>query len=200
MTTRPSPLEPPASKGAGFITVVSVLRETVPDALMTSYVASLPEATAALLRVPPIAMEWLPIEHFYAVIDHAQSVLYRGNANDVADLGYESIRRDLTALYRLLVRVSSVEAILSRTSRLWSAYNRNHGTVTVQMLSRTAADVAYEGIPPHAPAAFWAFQRGALRAVVEATGVRNVRARILSPPNASGACVLRISGDRDDQT
>jgi hypothetical protein len=194
--TAPS-TDPPASKGAGFTTVVAVLRESAPEARFEAYLASLPPATAALARTPPMAIAWLPIEHFYALIDRAQRVLLSHDPDGIAEVAYKSIGRDLNVLYRMFVRVSSVEGILSRTARLWDAYNRNHGTIAVTMRSRTSADVTYEGIPTYAPPAFWAFQRGALRAVIEATGVRNARARIVTPPTATTPCVVRLSGERD---
>ena len=193
-----APAGSPASKGAGFTTVLAVLRERVPAPRFDAFVASLPAGTAALVHAPPLAVAWLPIEHFYAVVAGAQRTLFDDSPEGVVELGYRSIGRDLNLLYRVLVRVSSVEAMLSRAARLWDTYNRNHGAISVQMRSRTVADVTYEGIPPHAPAAFWAYQRGALRAVVEATGLRNARVRVLVPPKGAAPCVvLRISADRE---
>lgn len=186
----------PSSKAAGFITVVNVLREECDPADFARYAAALPAATAALVEVAPMAIAWLPIDHFYALVDTAQAVLFGGKDERVVAVGHRSIGRDVGTLYRAFVRLASPEYVMSRTAQLWGAYNRDHGTVTVVMRSPTAADVTYAGIPPRAPAAFWAFQRGALRAVLEATGVRNVSTELIPPAAAGAPTTIRVAGVR----
>jgi hypothetical protein len=184
----------PSSKAAGFATVVSILRELADAPAFTRFTAALPVETAALIEVPPIAIEWLPIDHFYALVDTAERVLFAGDTSRVVDLGRRSIAHDLGTIYRAFIRLATPELTLTRTAKMWSAYNRDHGSLTVVMRGTDVADVTYDGIPSRAPGAFWNYQLGALRAVVEATGLHNVSTRMLAPAKGSTSRTIRIVG------
>ena len=85
---------------------------------------------------------------------------------------------DLRTIYKMFIRFLSPQFVIERGAKLWETYARNQGSVRAVADGPSAAIVTYEGLPPELVSPlFWAYQRGVLLGVMEATGMKQMRRR-----------------------
>src|SRR5262245_11843678 len=119
-------------KAAGLLSFLEVLREMAPPDRMDAFARELPAETAALLETPPFPTAWLPQRHFMRMLATAQRVLFDGALEPLQELGRRQIGRDLSTVYKLLVRmVTTPHGMADRAARIWGTYVRNGGELRV---------------------------------------------------------------------
>ncbi|MEW5852729.1 MAG: hypothetical protein AB2A00_28345 [Myxococcota bacterium] len=182
----------PESKAQALNNRVATLRTLVPAATMEALLAALPPDTAEILRNPPLAVTWLPSHHWARVVETAHKVVFAGDDAQVHRWGRTAMLSDLSTVFRLFLKLASPQFIARRASNLWDQYNRNHGRVHSREVDGSTVEAIYEGVGS-ANASFWLFQRGVVHAAVEASGVKDVEARIVSGGGASPSCTIRVS-------
>lgn len=170
----------PEGKGSGFNQAVQTLRRMVPAEAFERMVATLPEETAALVRRPPLSLAWIPTRHFTVLLRAAEAQLFGGNEALIADWGRQAVLGDLRTIYKMFVRFLSPQWVIERAARLWETYVRNQGRVEATPVGSAACEVRYSGLPAEVVSAgYWAYQRGALRGVMEATGMKQIDVELL---------------------
>ncbi len=181
------------SKAHGFNTTVAALRKMVDAAQFQATVAALPADTAHLTQYPPASMAWLPLRHFAALVDAAHAVGFVADLARVSELGRQAIGADLGSVYRVFIKIASPDFVIQRAAKLWSVYNRNNGALTTARKTANSVDLVYTGLH-HMSAALWAYQRGAILAVVDATRLSAPSVDFVDGNDRdSGASVLRVS-------
>jgi hypothetical protein len=164
----------PASKAAGFTTTTHTIREMASADAWERLLAALPEDTRALVHKPPLAVAWLDVHHFGALIDTALRVVFAGDEGALVVVGRRSIGKDLNTLYKMFIRLATPSFVIQRATKLWAQYNQEHGHMAAASLDMHSARITYSNIVIGSPA-FWAYQRGAILAAVDATGIKNAR-------------------------
>jgi hypothetical protein len=180
----------PESKAAGFNSTVATLREIVP-AQFEAIVTALPSETAELVRRPPLPVAWIHGRHVRAVLEAACRVAFGGDVRAVVDLSRRARIADMSSIYRFFVRLSSVEFALSRAAKMYTTYTRNNGDLAVTGRGEGFAEITFSGLSDPNPIA-WAYSEGAVRAVIELTGLKNGQVEAVRGGGKEPDCTFRI--------
>ena len=184
----------PESKGSGFSSAVSVLRKMTAPEAFEQMVATLPPETAELVRRPPLPVAWISSYHFQTLLTAVVRDLFGGDEKKLEDWGRQSLLADMRGIYKMFIRFLSPQFVIERGAKLWDTYTRNQGTARATAVGTAAADVFYTGLPADlCSPAFWAYQRGAVKGVMEATGYKTVTVETLDGGGSAGHATLRIS-------
>ncbi|MBX7193652.1 MAG: DUF2378 family protein [Sandaracinaceae bacterium] len=121
-------------KGVGVVFVRTQLREAGASAER----AVTTQLTDEELRTytTTTASSWVPIEHVARMFDLAAPVLHPGKPLPLRLLGRELARDNLRGVYRVLLRVMSVEFVISQSARLWGTYHRRGAARLVRVAPR----------------------------------------------------------------
>lgn len=183
----------PEGKGAGFSGAVATLRRMVPAADLERVLATLPEETADVVRHPPLPVAWIPTRHFVALLQVAERELFRGDEEKLAEWGREAIKNDLRTIYKMFIRFLSPQYVIERGARLWRTYTRNSGEVSAFAVDEHTCEVNYSDMPELLRwPGYWAYQRGALRGVMEATGLKMLSIELLEGGGTASHARFRV--------
>lgn len=183
----------PEGKGSGFIGLLNTLRAMVPEDAYARLVRSVPEDTAELMRKPPLPVAWIPSRHFYEVLEAAARQIFGGDESQVSEVGRRALHADLKGVYRMFVRLLSPGWVIERGTRLWETYSRNNGRLRAVSVDDHTCDVVYEDLPAKfMTPAYWAYQRGCVRAAIEVTGMKNVAVETRAGGGRENHCTLRV--------
>ncbi len=181
-------------KGTGFASATAALREVAGETAFTRMVATLPPATQALVHKPPLPMTWVEAVRFAELLQAAARELLANDERRAQAAARVAMGNDLRGVYKIFIRLLSPTYVISRGAKMWDTYARNNGTMRSEAVGERAAEVHYDGIAPELSfPMYWAWQRGVLQAVGEATGIKNVRIETVSGGGHLGQCVLRAS-------
>jgi hypothetical protein len=175
-----------ASKAAGFTTTAIVIAEDTNNELWQRYLLALSPATRGLVERPPVAVSWLPIGHFAELIDTALDVVYSGKEDRMVAVSRRSIFRDLNSLYRMFVRMSTPMFVMERAAKIWDKYNLEHGEMLAEPTGKNEARVTIRNVSIGSNA-FWAYQRGAIHATLDATGYASGKVDMITGGGRSNA-------------
>lgn len=182
----------PESKGNQFLTRLSVLRKLATPQQMDALIHALPPSTAELVRVPPLPMSWIHSSHWPELCQGAHRVVFQNDDEKLVHWGKTAMHVDLSTIFKMFLKLASPQFVARRAGNLWDQYNRNNGKVhTVEVDARTV-DVFYDGIRA-VNRSFWTFQGGVVRAAIEASGVKDVRAQQTAGGGTSHACTIRVT-------
>jgi uncharacterized protein (TIGR02265 family) len=179
-------------KSAGLISMLRTLREMVGAPVYDELVAALPPDTRELVRQPPLAMSWIPNHHFDVVVERALAGPFGGDVKKVTDLAQRAMLGDLNSVYRVFIRMLSPEFVLRRAAKIYAQYTRYNGTFTVGKTGPGFAELTIDGVSDPTPAV-WAYNEGAIRAVITATGLKEAQVAIIEGGGTSNRCVFRGS-------
>ncbi len=184
----------PESKGSGFASAVAVLKRMAPADELERVLASLPAQTAELVRKPPLPVAWIASSHLRLLSAAVSRELFGGDEKKLEEWGRQAMLSDLRGMYKMFVRFLSAQFVIERAAKLWDQYSRNQGSVRAAPAGDAAAEVVYSGLPVELMTpAFWAYQRGVLRGVMEATGYKAISVETLEGAGSSGHARFRIS-------
>jgi len=184
----------PETKGSGFVGALAQLRKMASTDEFERMVAVLPSDTAELARRPPLPVAWLPLRQFIDLLRAAHEVLFGGDESKVSDWGRRALIGDLRTIYKMFIRFLSPQFVIERGAKLWDTYMRNAGHVRAITVGERACDVVYEGLPATLmSSAYWAYQRGCLHGVMEATGLRGIEVELVEGGGDSNHARFRVS-------
>jgi uncharacterized protein (TIGR02265 family) len=179
-------------KAAGLISMLRMLREMVGAEAYDALEAALPPDTRELVRQPPLAMSWLPNRHFDLVVERALVGPFGGDTRKVVELAQRAMIDDLNSVYRVFIRLLSPEFVLRRAAKIYGQYTRNNGVFTVSKSGPGFAELTIDGVELGMPSV-WAYNEGAIRAVIAATGLKDAQVVIIEGGGSSNRCVFRGS-------
>lgn len=186
------PPAPPEAKASGFNSTVRSLRAMLPPSAFERVVRSLPAATTELVQRPPLPLEWIPVQRYADLIEAALREGFGGDEERIVDVGRRMIVGDLKTIYRMFIKLLSPQYVIQRSARLWLTYNRNNGFVRVKQTGPQSCEVHYESVRG-IYAGHWAYQRGVILGVIEATGYRHVAVKVLKGGRSEHDMVLHTS-------
>jgi hypothetical protein len=182
----------PMAKGAGFNSIVAVLRdEFLKGEEFAGLVRKLPAETAAVIQTPPLPMEWIPCARYGDLLSGVLKHSFRGDEQRVVELGRRAFLYDLKTLYRVFIKLMSPGFVIDRASRIWQTYNRDNGSLSARKLGDSRCEVSYDRVRAIYPG-FWAHQRGCLLAAVQATGYPNPTAVFSRPDDGQGNAAITV--------
>jgi hypothetical protein len=181
----------PEAKAAGFLTVTMILRDMLGTEAFAALVSKLPPATAALVKTPPLPLQWIDCDRYAELVSTALMHGFGGDEEQLIEMGRRAFFHDLKTLYRLFVRLKSPSWVMERGSKLWLTYNRNNGLLRARPIDDRSCEVIYEKVCAVYPG-FWSYQRGCLLAVVKATGYPRAQVVFTRGGDQSGDATLLI--------
>jgi hypothetical protein len=188
----PEAVAPPTAKGAGFNSIVAILRDELLSAEeFAGFVRKLPPETAEAIQTPPLPMEWIPCARYGDLLSGLLKHAFRGDEERVVELGRRAFLYDLKTLYRVFIKLMSPGYVIDRASRIWLTYNRDNGALSARKVGETRCEVHYDKIRAIYPG-FWAHQRGCLLAAVQATGYPRVTAVVSRPDDGQGNAIITV--------
>ena len=182
------------SKGSGFTSAVTILRKMLPVDALEQVLASLSEETAQLVLHPPLPVAWIPVHHFPELVRAVRAHAFGGDEVKFEEWGRQAILVDVRTIYKMFIRFLSPQFVIERGAKLWQTYTRNQGQVRAIADGASVALVAYEALPEELVSPeFWAYQRGVLLGVMEATGLRQVAVETLDGAATATGARFRVS-------
>jgi len=119
-----------AFKGAGFKAMIRAITELYgAPALQKVLQAAGPELRQFATR-KVLDNEWIPDRIGTDLMINADKVLGRGDYSLIRKLGYHVAKDNLTGIYKIYVKMTSISGLLKRADQIWSQYF-NTGTVKV---------------------------------------------------------------------
>ncbi|MDB4965274.1 MAG: hypothetical protein JWN44_963 [Myxococcales bacterium] len=179
------------AKGAGFRSVTAVLREMLGPDAFAMVAARLSPATMALIKVPPLPVQWIACQCYAELIPTALQHGFAGDEARLVEMGRRAFLHDLKTLYRLFIKLMSPHWVIARASSLWLTYNRNNGALRARPLGDLGCEVAYEKVRMVYPG-FWSYQRGCLLAAVQATGFPKATVVLTRGGGDSGDALFQV--------
>lgn len=170
----------PESKGSGFASAVSILRKTMPADAMERVIATLSPQTAELVRHPPLPVAWISALHFPELTRAVRAIAFGVDERKFEEWGRQAILADLRTIYKMFIRFLSPQFVIERGAKLWAQYARNQGRAWADPDGPSSCLVQYEGLPTDVVSPeFWAYQRGVLLGIMEATGMKAIAVETL---------------------
>lgn len=182
----------PQTKAAGFNSSITTVRGMVTKEEFERFVAGLPPVSAALIQAPPLAMSWIPMEQTIEVHGRIFSDLFRGDPERMFEFGRRQFLADMNTMYKAFIRVASPRFVAGRAASIYETYTRDAGTMKVARDEERLIDLLVEG-HPFPTTGNWAYLRGTVHAVIELTGVKDVKVKIAEGGGGSARCLYRIT-------
>jgi hypothetical protein len=183
---------PGQTKAQGLLSIIAILRERLSPESFRAMVEALPAPTRAVVDNPPLPMTWLPAEIYFDLLDTLDRKVWPNDPEQIVALGRERMKRDLKTIYKVLMHVMSVQAVLQKGSAIWHTYTRDVADMAVRQAGDREATVSYTNAALANPA-FWHFQRGAVPGIIESGGAKNVSVRVIDGGGHAPFCTLAVS-------
>lgn len=130
-----------------------------------------PEARQAYDQALPT--DWLPIEVGAELMQKAAEVLFPGEADGLRRIGLRNARETLTGVYRVFLKIPSIEFVLKRLANIWRTFFDQGQAAVVDYTGKHATLVVTEF--PDYPTVLRESICGFIIGLLELTGARNVR-------------------------
>lgn len=176
-------LQPLSVSGVLFSTQQIVMREMVGDAAYERALAKLP-ANVREAALTTAAIGWVPFTIVEPVVTAVALEAGRTVENFQRDLVRKLTERTVRGIWRVLVRFSSPEAIMSRTSTIWNRMY-NCGTATLEVPRDGRGELVVRGLPNDAPDFMLRGLAYSMEALIE--HLRNREARVVWRRTPDGA-------------
>jgi hypothetical protein len=137
---------------------------------------------------------WIAVHHFPELSRAVRTHAFGGDEKKFEEWGRQAILMDLRGIYKMFIRFLSPQFVIERGAKLWQTYTRNQGSVRAVAEGPAAALVQYDGLPHELVSPeFWAYQRGAILGVMEATGMKQIGIETLAGGATSTSARFRVS-------
>lgn len=158
-------------KGTGVVFVRSLIRSRG-EAIERRFLSALtPEERNHYATT--LEFHWIPIEVITRFFEVAAPLLYPGRADALRQIGRLMSLDHLRGIYRIVLRVVTVEKVIEKSARLWSTYHQGG----VAKLHREGPNLLLFSIYdyPGLPESFRECMCGYIAGVFELCGVREIR-------------------------
>ena len=179
----------PESKAAGFLSLIKALRQSLTQQELARLLQDLPPDTREQFERPPLPVAWLPARHIAQVIGTLMRTTYGGNQEKVAELATQVLLMDLKTIYKLFIKLLSPQYVIERGAKIYLTYTRNNGTLEAHAIDDHSCEVRFRGVVALFPGV-WAYQRGAVRGALIATGLKQIETKQLRGSDTDGDCDL----------
>jgi hypothetical protein len=178
-------------KGQGVATLIAVLGEKLGQDEVAALRQSLQPGTAQLLDAPPLPMAWINAELYFDLVGSLERTVWHKRPEALIELGAERMRRDLSRVYRVLLRLLPTQSVISRVPTLWHTYTRNVGDLDVAPAGNNRVTAKYRNVALANPG-FWLFQRGVITGTLKSTGASTVETQVVSGGGQQTEAVIDV--------
>lgn len=141
-------------------------------AVENAFLAKLPDRLRDLYR-QIVATSWSEVADQMAIYQAAAEILFPGETNRMVRLGMLLAERSFTGIYKVFLRIPTIEFILGRAARIWNSYY-DKGDATVVKVSAKCAELIVQNFPD-LPRPMREVANGHYEVLLKMTGARNVR-------------------------
>lgn len=120
-----------------------------------------------------VATSWSEVSDQMAIYQAAADTLFPGEANRMVRLGMLLAERSFTGIYKVFLRIPTIEFILGRAARIWNSYY-DKGDATVFKVSPKCVELIVQNFPD-LPRPMREVANGHYEVLLKMTGARNVR-------------------------
>lgn len=175
----------PLSKGAGFLTLKEVWTEMLPPVELAAVVAKLSPEARAIWDHPPLAVAWTPQRPAFELHRRIAEHLGPRSLAMTEEVARRIIHRNFSSLYKALIRMATIDYVITRAEKYYSQYTKNQGILRTRRTGPNSSWNRYEGVPDAIPIHAW-FLGGAGIGMIELVGAKNVKVtrRVARPAEA----------------
>lgn len=121
-----------------------------------------------------LPVSWLPIKIAASLLAKGASILYPDDPAPLQTFTKAEAENDLQGVYRVLLRVINIPALVNQTAKLWEKYYKQGKARTEANLGAKRAIMYVEDFP-ELPAELRETVTGYLYGALDLTGVKNVK-------------------------
>jgi hypothetical protein len=118
-------------------------------------------------------VRWVPIETSAKIQQIAVQFIFPGNPAGLQELGREQANSDLSGLYKIIVRLMTVPALIKKLSSLWHSYNDKGELKAIWQEGSHSAQLIVENYP-ELPLVSLQQMQGYFQGALEMTGAKNI--------------------------
>jgi len=164
------------TKGSNILAVVTVLESVHSLELRNTVLAEMPGQGGDDLRSHAlIAAGWYPIAWYR---DLLATVVRHSDPSIVRKLGRASTRQNVSTVHRIFMRMISPHTLMTQGARVFSSYFED-ATVSVQNVDKQVERILWKGCHGFDKNC-WRDQLGSTEELVEMSGAKLLRSRIVS--------------------
>lgn len=131
-----------------------------------------PDEVKLYTTVMPVS--WLPIEPVTRMLKAGAETLYPGDRQGLRKIGHDLAQDNLTGLYKVLIKMTTVPFLMAQIAKLWETYHKQGRARIERTGEGNQATMIVEDYPD-LPADFRELLCGYVVGAMELTGARNVR-------------------------
>ena len=178
----------PKTKGQVLRTFVTCVRQLRGEAVVDAVLARVsPELAEGLTRGSIVPGGWYPVA-WYSELHRALGELTGEGLALARMIGREATKQDFKGVYRFFVIVLSPESIVVRANKVFSMF-WDTGTARVVEAKKGYAKGEFTGCEGY-DAYLWEDMIGAIEALIEMGGGRDIRSKVLSGGGDSTGMVI----------
>lgn len=163
----------PHAKASDVLVVKKLVSTLGPDA-EAGMLSSLSPGAARIYH-SVLATSWMPLQEAFEIYAAAAGVLYPDDPCRMRRLGYEVNEIQLAGMYKIFLKVASVEFVVKRVSKIWRTYY-DTGEAAVENFTPRSGVLVVRDLPELAES-----QReyicGFMTSILEYTGAKNISIR-----------------------
>lgn len=182
----------PLSKGAGFLTLKKVWTEMLAPADLAVVISKLSPEARALWDHPPLAVSWTPQRPAFELHRRIEEHLGARSLPMAEEVARRVVHRDFSGLYKVLIRMATIDYVITRAEKYYTQYRKNQGTLKTRRTGPNSSWNRYEGIPDAIPIQAW-FLGGAGIALIELVGAKNAKVTRRDAHPAEGVIELEFA-------
>ncbi|MBN1595845.1 hypothetical protein JW933_07965 [candidate division FCPU426 bacterium] len=123
-----------------------------------------------------MATSWVPIDLAARLFAKAAEVLFPGDCEGLMKIGREQALNNLTGIYKILIRITTLNFVLSQTALLWKTYFDQGKAQGLGEAEKKKAILRVTGIPDM-PKASRQVVAGYVVGVLELINIKNTKVR-----------------------
>lgn len=140
----------PMTKGVALVHFHEFVHERHGEAGFQRLLAALPETLQARMRVPN-ATEWYPLVGHAETLKVYADLFLAGDYAKTGEIGVHNLRKSVTGVYRMIVRLLEPEYLVRKSARLWSSFV-DTGALEVTSVAERRLRIRLVGIKTPHPA------------------------------------------------
>lgn len=156
------------SKAQGYTSACEAAKQVLGATKWAAVVQALPPEERALAEKPPLPMAKLASRQVQVLLSTIGRVGFDGDSSRMWEIGAQQMRNDLGGVYRVLIKVASLDAIIKKAASIYGTYTDN-GQMMAERVGEKKTRVTLVGVEDADPS-YWSYQRGCILGVLEAAG------------------------------
>jgi len=160
-------------KASGIVNTRKLLRE-LGTAAETAVLEQLAPDDAKIYR-ETMPINWVPVESVTRILVAAAPVVCAEHPQPIHELGRRLANIELTGLYKVLIRMTTVDFMISQAAKIWGTYHQQGEALALKSSEHEAVFTVKNY--PELPERYREMLCGYLQGMVELTGAKLIRVK-----------------------